>query len=163
MRKLFFLLVIGAGVFTYYRYAPSGTAHRLLSAVGISTFIEETAPSYLRTKLSIQGHPVERRKKLLAELSENITSIERELQAAVPPVTDGAPTAKPAVSQDLPARVERARSLLAESEEKIAELEEANPQQGFLIRAAERLLGTILPPDGVGGDGTDSEACAQKR
>lgn len=175
MRKLFYLLIIAAGVYGVAYYVPPETKRQALAAVGLADFFQVTLPGYLRSKLSIPENPVAKREKLLGELSGAIGSIERELEAVSPveingsPLPQGKPPPPPKLppAKEVQARIEKSRELLAESEEKLALLREENPKQGFVAKAAERVLDRVLPsPDvapvgagGVGGDAAGGVVC----
>lgn len=165
MRKLFYLAIIGAAVYGFVYYISPEAKHRALAAVGLSDFFREKLPAYLRAKLSIQQNPVAKRERLLNELAAAIGGIERELDGASPAVSSPAGVAtqkKSADSGEVRARLEKAKELLDQSEDALAELTRSNPEQeGILANAAGRLLDRILPSsagsraatDGLGGEG----------
>ncbi|MDP3727693.1 MAG: hypothetical protein Q8R35_03605 [bacterium] len=180
MRGLLYLLIIGAGIYGFVFYVPAETRERALAVVGLSNFFQETLPGYLRSKFSIPENPIVKRERLLAELSGVIGSIDREIgavappAAAVPPPPSGgaakmkSPPPPSAELAEIRERVEKTKELITESESILAELEKANPQQGFVAKAAERLLDRVLPPpayqaagNGVGGDAAGGTLCPQ--
>ena len=171
MRKLLYLLIAAAAFYGVVRYVPPETRQQALAAVGLADFFQKTLPGYLRRKLSIPENPVAKRERLLGELSAAIGGIGEELAAvAAPPPAAGPgqpPKPKPAGAPDLRARIEKSKELLQESEAVLAELERANPQQGFVAKAAERLLDKVLPlspevASGVGGNAEGTEICERR-
>ena len=175
MRKLLYLLIAAAAFYGVVRYVPPETRQQVLAAVGLADFFQETMPGYLRRKLSIPENPVAKRERLLGELSAAIGGIGEELAAVAAPSEAPPPAAgpgqpakpKPAGAPDLRARIEKSKELLQESEAVLAELERANPQQGFVAKAAERLLDKVLPlspevASGVGGNAEGTEICERR-
>lgn len=189
MKGLLYLLLIGAVVYGIIRYVPAETKGKTLAAVGLSGFFQETLPGYLRSKFSIPESPIVKRERLLEQLSGAIGSIGREIDAValpvaiVPPPPSGG-SAKTKLSSpstrsgqappstaglaEIRERVEKTKELITESESVLAELREANPQQGFVAKAALRLLDRVLPSpayqaagDGVGGDTASGTLCPQ--
>lgn len=197
MKFLLYLALSGAAAYTVVHYVPPETRQRALGAIGLADFFQETLPTYLRSKLAIPENPVEKRQHLLNELSAAIGNIGAELEAVAPSPsahsTDAPggeqgrttssgqatkapsaksptppPAAKPITQPELRERVENAKELLNQSETVLAELEKANPQQGFIAKATERILDKILPPppaaataDGIGGDASGNPLCPQ--
>ncbi len=198
MKFLLYLLLTVAGAYATAHYVPAETRARTLASIGLSGFFEETLPTYLRSKLTIPENPVEKRQRLLSELSAAIGGIETELEAVVPPppissdvaeavpgqTTTKTPAArsptpppapKPITQSELRERMEKTKELLNQSETVLEELEKANPQQGFIAKATERILDKILPPpapsassgqtptatDGIGGDAGGNPLCPQ--
>jgi len=165
MKRLLVLLLLGAAAWALVRYVPDEVKQRALASLGLDTFFRETLPVYLRKKLTIPESPENKRKKLLNELAATITDVERELEAAVPPQTNGTPPPLPKQTE-LRERAERARESLLKSEELVKQLNEVNAGQGVFTRAAERLLGKILPAppapaagEGIGGEAIGGGAC----
>ena len=155
--KTVFVLAIAAGlIYSAIRLAPEETRSSLAS-IGLAQFFRQTLPGYLREKLAIPQNPVAKRAKLLEELTAAVTSIEKELEAAVPLKTNGLapPLPRP---QEIRARVEQARELLANTEEKIRQLEGVSAGEGFLRQVGTRLLDRILPLSPLGG-GPDAAEC----
>lgn len=172
MRGLFYLAIIAAAVYGIVVYVPAETKERALAAVGLSGFFEETLPGYLRSKFSIPENPVAKREKLLNELSAAIGNIGEELESVAPLAVPAPPAAggksktaeaPKAAPPELRERIEKTKELVRETESLLADLEKANPEQGFVAKAAERVLDKILPPPvtfasadaapgGVGGD-----------
>ncbi|MBI4132645.1 MAG: hypothetical protein HY473_00900 [Candidatus Sungbacteria bacterium] len=147
MRMLFYFLIIAVGGYTVAHYVPSETKDKMLASLGVENFFRNTLPTYLRHKLSIPENPVAKREKLLTELSQNITGIERELAIVVPPRTDGTsslPKLPPAA--EIIERIERSREFLANSESTLQELEKINPSAGLVQKTGERILEKVLPP-----------------
>ncbi len=147
MRKLLVFLLAAAAVYTLVKLGPTDVKQRSLAAVGVTKFLKETAPRYLREKLSIPESPVAKRERLLKELSQHIGAIESELEAAAPEAGAAKPGEgrKPGGSEDLTKRIERTQELLAQSEVVIEKLKEVNPGEGLLAKAGERALDRILP------------------
>lgn len=151
MRKFIFLLIAAAAVYATITVVPAEVRQRAFAAVGLAKFFQETAPRYLRSKLSLPENPVAKRERLLEELSQAIGEIERELEVAAPeasaPKRPPAPQTPPGALErrELEKRIERTQELLAQSETVIGELREANPGQGLLAKATERVLDKILP------------------
>lgn len=181
MKFLLYLALIGAAAYGITYYVPAETRQQALGAIGLASFFQETLPTYLRAKLTIPENPVEKRQRLLGELSRAIGTIDEELEAVAPsagalptpaPGTSARPKAADAPKSPPPAeireRVEKTRELLNQSEAVLQELEKANPQQGFIAKATERILDKILPPpptaratDGIGGDPGGKPLCPQ--
>ena len=179
MKALFYLIFFSLTVYGVVHYVPSEAKEKTLAAIGLSDFFQETLPGYLRSKFSIPENPIAKRERLLGQLSETIGNIEREIEAvapslsAVPPPASGAPakarsgeTPPTVTPEEFRERIEKTKELITESESVLAELEKANPQQGFVTKAAERLLDRVLPPpayqaagDGVGGDAASGTLC----
>ena len=207
MKFLLYLALIGAAAYAVAHYVPLETRQQSLAAIGLADFFQETLPAYLRSQLTIPENPVEKRQRLLSQLSGAIGNIETELEAVAPSAATGstpsagstgslqagsgqagAPpsknttagtagqasppaspkTVKPITQSELRQRVEKTRELLDQSETVLEELEKANPQQGFIAKATERILDKILPPpqaaatiDGIGGDASGNPLCPQ--
>ena len=160
IRRIFYLALAGGLVYVvFYRVSPQ-TRHSALASVGLDRFFEETAPRFLREKLAIPQNPAAKRKKLIGELSDKISAVERELEAVVPAGDGSSAGAKLPASREIRARIEKSREALAESESLVGKLEEANSQEGILRKAAGRVLDKILPAptppeagEAVGADG----------
>lgn len=159
MKTFFSLIAIGAAAYALVNYAPDGATHRALAAVGLSDFFENKAPSYFRDKLRIPANPVEKRKKLIDQLSQSLIIAERELEAVAPASSDGTrvPLAEIPGKAEIRSRIEAARESLAKSDAALKELERANAGQGIFHKAAERMLDKILPPPAA------STACGEPR
>ncbi len=166
IRRIFYLAVAGGLVYVvFYRVSPE-MRHSALAAVGLDRFFEETAPRFLREKLVIPQSPAAKRKKLLGELSDTISAVERELEAVVP-AEEGAsaPSAKLPPAPQIRQRIEKSREALAESESILGTLEEINSQEGLLRKAAGRVLDKILPaptPPEAGEAASPGPACPCK-
>lgn len=184
MKLLLYLFFAGAAIYAFNRYAPDGTSERALAAVGLADFFQETLPSYARSKLSIPEDPAKKRERLLGDLSGALEGIEREIEGAAMLSSSGAsvpaatanranktsPLPKSSVSAELDKRLEKAKELVSRSEDALGELEKANPQQGLIAKAAQRLVDKILPAaetsaaagsleNGVGGDSGGEAVC----
>lgn len=147
MRMLFYFIIIGAVGYAAVHYVPSETKDKVLASLGVENFFRNTLPTYLQQKLSIPENPVDRREKLLNELSQNITDIERELAIVAPPRTDGKSSlSKLPSAAEIVERIERSREFLANSESILQELEKINPSAGLFQKTSERILDTVLPP-----------------
>ncbi len=165
MRKLFYLAIAAALVYVVVYKVPGETKRQTLAAVGLADFFSQTLPGYLRSKFAIPENPVAKRRQLLEELSKAIGTVERELEAIVPTVTNGITIPKLPPPKEIQKRIEKTREFLAKSEETLRELGEANPKSGLLSRLGDRLLDRVLPPlpdsqaggGGVGGDAGGSE------
>lgn len=159
MKTLFYLIAIGAAAYAFVNYAPDGATHRALAAVGLSDFFENKAPAYLRDKLRIPANPVEKRKKLIDQLSQSLILAERELEAVVP----ASPTGTPVPLAEIPGkaeirnRIEAVRESLARSDAALKEIEKANAGQGIFQKTAERILDKILPPPAANTACSDSQ------
>lgn len=154
MKSFLYLALAAAAIYGFSRLVPDGTTHKALAAVGLADFWDQKIPVYLRGKLSIPENPVTKRKKLLDELSQNLTGVERALEAVVPVTTTGSPTPLSSIPEksEVRDRIEKSREFLAKSETALKELENANTGQGIFQKTAERLLDKILPPPSGGSD-----------
>lgn len=141
MRRLLVLAVILGFGYLAYRITPGEMRGRALASTGLPHFFSETAPRYLRQKLSIPQSPVAKRRQLIEELAGTVANIVETLDAAVPP---GAPAARP-LPPSVRQGVERARELAVESEVKVRALEAVHADVGLLQGVAERALNRVLP------------------
>lgn len=163
MRKLLYLAIAAGLVYVVVYKVPAETKRQTLAAVGLADFFSQTLPGYLRSKLTIPENPVAKRQKLLDQLSDTIGTIERELEAVLPPRTDGITLPKLPPAKEIRERIGKSREFLAQSEDFLKELERANPGEGVIRKAAERLLDKILPPAepagqaAIGGDAGGAE------
>lgn len=159
MKTLLTFIVIGAAAYALVNYTPDGAAHRALAAAGLSDFFENKAPAYLRDKLRIPANPVEKRKKLIDQLSQSLILAERELEAVAP----ASPTGTPVPLAEIPgkaeirSRIEAARESLAKSDAALKEIEQANAGQSIFQKTAERILDKILPPPAASTACDDSQ------
>ena len=148
MKTLFYLLFVGGLIWGFIHYAPSGTTQRALTTVGLANFFENKIPTYLREKLRIPESPIEKRKKLMNQLSQNFTTVEHELEAVVPVSLTGAPVSLAEIpgKEEIRSRIEAARTSLAKSDSVLKELENLSASQSVLQQFTGRVLDKILPP-----------------
>lgn len=156
MRRIIWFLILAAAIYVGVKYIPAETKQRVLASVGFEKFFRETAPGYLRRKLSIPEDPVSKRKKVLDEIAKRIETVQLELDELAPSNVEGLP--KPVSPKVLQKNIEDSRDILGEAQVFIGELQELNPQGGIFQHTAERLLDKILPSPLAGAKTSESES-----
>lgn len=149
MRRLIWFLIFSAGIWLGLKYVPVETKHKVMASIGVERFLRETAPKYLRQKLSIPEDPISKRKKILDEVSVKIEAAQLELEQLAPSDVKGASKAVP--TKLVQEKSQAIGDILAETQVIIGDLQELNPQGGILQEAAERLLNKVLPLPVLGG------------
>ena len=144
MRLLFYLLILGGGIWAFTRYVSSDMRHRALARVGLAEFVEETAPNYLRTKFSIRESPVEKRARLLAELSAELDAVGESVGKLAPKNADGTLSPLPSNSA-LRKEAEYIQNAVTKAEALLATVNDANAEEGIIRATTVRLLDVILP------------------
>lgn len=134
------LAVIAALGYAFARYLPAETREHILQATGAREFFEQTLPNYLRQKLTIPENPVEKREKLLSELSENIARAGGELGAVVPAAQGKLPS-----EAEIRTHVEQTQKLLTDAKAALTELKSINADSGVIQETAERVVNALLP------------------
>lgn len=148
MRRLIWFLILAAAIYIGVKYIPAETKQKTLASFGLEKFFRETAPRYLREKLSILEDPVSKRKKVLDQIGERIETVQLELKD-LPPL-DSKGVARPVTSKVLQEKMEETRDILGETQAMLGELQELNPKGGIFQEAAERVLDKILPSPSAG-------------
>ncbi|OHA09409.1 MAG: hypothetical protein A3B37_02505 [Candidatus Sungbacteria bacterium RIFCSPLOWO2_01_FULL_59_16] len=143
MRLFFYVLLIAGGVWAFTHYVSPATRHDALARVGLARFIEETAPNYLREKFSIRENPVEKRARMLAELSAELDGVRESTGILAPMNEDGTPKPLPKEA-DIREQAERIRAAVEKSEVILSTVQDANREDGVVRMTTARLLDAVL-------------------
>ncbi len=144
MKPLLLLLVVAVVAFAVVNFTPENIKSGIFGGTGIGTFFGKTIPGFLREKLSIPESPVEKRSKILNELSKSLTVAREELLRAVPVPTDGIVPALPS-NDDIRAHAKKAEEALQRSDQHLKDLTEANTEVSAFRTATLRAVDSIFP------------------
>lgn len=146
MKFIFFLIIMGVLGYAFTHVVPSETRAHALDLIGARTFFTETAPVYLRKKLSIPEDPVAQRKKLINELSQSLTRAKTELQKTSVGIQSAPTTASQMSAAEIRASIAKTESLLSESTLIANKIEAVNANQNVIAKTADRVLDSVFPP-----------------
>lgn len=144
MKTLLLLIIVAVVAYAGVNFAPQDLKELVLGSTGIGAFFGETVPAYFREKLRISESPIEKRSKILDQLSQNLEVAREELSRAVPVPTNGIVPALPS-NDEIRAHAKKAGEALAQSGRQLKDLSEANAEVSVFRTTALRAVDAIFP------------------